>query len=63
MQSLFLRMRLIHWLGAIALLINALFFTEQLLPQVLQYVIVIMLIIHDLDEKYWGVDSLNEITD
>lgn len=55
-------MRLIHWLGAIALLINALFFTEQLLSQILQYVIVALLIIHDLDEKYWGVDSLNEIT-
>jgi len=63
MQSLFLRMRLIHWLGAIALFINALFFTEQLLSQILQYVIVVVLIIHDLDEKYWGVDSLNEITD
>ena len=63
MHSLFLRMRLIHWLGAIALFFNALFFTEQLYSQILQYVIVVLLIIHDLDEKFWGVDSLNEITD
>ncbi len=62
MQSLFLRMRLIHWLGAIALFINALFFTEQFFSQVLQYVIMALLIIHDLDEKNWGVDSLNDIT-
>lgn len=63
MQSLFLRMRLIHWLGAISLLFNALFFTEQFYSQILQYFIVVLLIIHDLDEKFWGVDALNEITD
>lgn len=62
MQSLFLRMRLIHWLGAIALFINALLFTDQFYSQVLQYVIIAFLIIHDIDEKYWGVDSLREIT-
>ena len=63
MRSLFLRMRFIHWLGAIALFLNALFFTDQVYSQILQYVIVALLIIHDLDEKYWGVDSLNKITD
>lgn len=62
MHSLFLRMRLIHWLGAIALLINAIFFTEQLYSQLLQYIVVAVLILHDIDEKYWGVDSLREIT-
>jgi methyl-accepting chemotaxis protein len=62
MHSLFLRMRLIHWLGAISLFFNALFFTEQFYSQVLQYIVVVLLIIHDLDEKFWGVDSLNEIT-
>lgn len=63
MRSLFLRMRFIHWLGAIALFFNALFFTDQVYSQILQYVIVTLLILHDLDEKYWGVDSLNKITD
>jgi methyl-accepting chemotaxis protein len=56
-------MRFIHWLGAISLFFNALFGTEQLYSQILQYVIVVLLIIHDLDEKFWGVDSLNKITD
>lgn len=62
MRSLFLRMRSIHWLSAILVFINALFFTELFNSQVLQYIVVILLIIHDLDEKFWGVDSLNEIT-
>ena len=62
MHSLFLRMRFIHWLGAISLFFNALLFTEQFYSQVLQYIVVVLLIIHDLDEKFWGVDSLNEIT-
>ncbi|MCP4326394.1 MAG: methyl-accepting chemotaxis protein [Alteromonadales bacterium] len=55
-------MRLIHWIGATALLINALFFTELFYSQLLQYIIIVILIIHDLDEKYWGVDSLNNVT-
>lgn len=63
MKSLFLRMRFIHWLGAILLFINATFFSEQIISQVLQYIVVVLLIIHDLDEKFWGVDSLNEITE
>lgn len=63
MHSLFLRMRFIHWLGAILLLVNAIFFTDQIYSQILQYVIVVVLIIHDLDEKFWGVDPLNKITD
>jgi methyl-accepting chemotaxis protein len=62
MRSLFLRMRSIHWLSAILLFINALLFTEQFYSQLIQYTIVVLLIIHDLDEKFWGVDSLNEIT-
>ena len=63
MQSLFLRMRLIHWLGAIGLFFNALLFTQEFYSQVLQYVVVFLLVIHDLDEKYWGVDALNSITE
>jgi methyl-accepting chemotaxis protein len=62
MQSLFFRMRLIHWLGAIGLFINAFFFTSELYSQVLQYFVVFLLVVHDLDEKYWGVDALNGIT-
>jgi|TARA_R110000851_G_scaffold4900_4_gene20528 methyl-accepting chemotaxis protein len=62
MRSLFLRMRLIHWVGAMALFINALFFTDGIGSQVVQYLVMIFLIIHDIDEKYWGVDSLKNVT-
>ncbi|KJZ10691.1 chemotaxis protein [Marinomonas sp. S3726] len=62
MQSLFFRMRFIHWLGAIGLFINAFFFTQETYSQVLQYVVVVLLVIHDIDEKYWGVDALHGIT-
>ncbi|MFC3024926.1 methyl-accepting chemotaxis protein [Vibrio zhugei] len=61
MKSLFLRMRTIHWLGAIFLFINALFFTESTVSQVLQYVVTFFLVIHDIDEKIWGVDSLKNV--
>ncbi|PKG37234.1 methyl-accepting chemotaxis protein [Psychromonas sp. Urea-02u-13] len=56
-------MRLIHWLAAISLFINAMFFSEQLVSQAIQFVVMVLLIIHDLDEKFWGVDSLNETTE
>ncbi|MCW8329253.1 methyl-accepting chemotaxis protein [Photobacterium sp. SDRW27] len=62
MRSLFIRMRFIHWLGSIALLVNATFFTDVLFSQIIQYVVVVFLIIHDIDEKFWGVDSLENIT-
>lgn len=63
MRSLFIRMRIIHWLGAIILFVNATFLTEVLLSQIIQYVITLFLIIHDIDEKVWGVDSLKNVTD
>lgn len=62
MQSLFLRMRFIHWLGAAALFVNAMFFSEQLFSQMVQLIVVVLLVIHDLDEKYWGVDALDQVT-
>jgi methyl-accepting chemotaxis protein len=62
MRSLFLRMRLIHWVGAMALFINALFFTDGIGSQVVQYLVMTFLVIHDVDEKYWGVDALKNVT-
>jgi len=61
MRSLFLRMRLIHWLGAIALLVNIQFFTTSLASELIQWAVVLVLIIHDIDEKYWGVDALKKV--
>lgn len=61
MKSLFLRMRAIHWLGSISLLISASFFTDNLIAEIIQYIVVSLLIIHDIDEKIWGVDSLRNV--
>ncbi|EPO9884878.1 methyl-accepting chemotaxis protein [Vibrio cholerae] len=62
MYSLFIRMRFVHWLGVVILVMNALFFTENMIYQILQGIVVIFLIIHDIDEKIWGVDSLKNVT-
>lgn len=63
MKSLFLRMRTIHWLGAIVLFLNATFLPHDTLSRVLQYTIMVFLIIHDIDEKIWGVNTLKDVTD
>ncbi|HDB1443834.1 TPA: methyl-accepting chemotaxis protein [Vibrio cholerae] len=62
MYSLFIRMRFVYWLGVVILVMNALFFTENMISQILQGIVVIFLIIHDIDEKIWGVDSLKNVT-
>ncbi|MBL4280717.1 methyl-accepting chemotaxis protein [Vibrio fluvialis] len=62
MYSLFIRMRFVHWLGVVILVMNALFYTENMISQILQGIVVIFLIIHDIDEKIWGVDSLKNVT-
>ncbi|WP_457746834.1 methyl-accepting chemotaxis protein [Sulfurimonas sp.] len=61
MSSLFLRMRLVHWIGIFLLLANALLFTDNLLSQVIQFVIAAVIFIHDLDEKKNGVDVAKKI--
>ena len=37
-------------------MINGTFFTDNLLGQIVQYVIAVVILVHDLDEKYNGVD-------
>ncbi len=61
MSSLFLRMRLVHWVGIVLLLINAFVFTENLISQVVQVVIAAVIFVHDLDEKINGVDVAKKI--
>ena len=56
MKSLFLRMRVIHIAAFLILPLNAFFFTTNTLGAIIQYAIAIILIIHDVDEKKWGVD-------
>ncbi len=62
MQSLFLRMRLVHWLGVILLAANATFFTDNLFGAIVQYVVALVVLIHDIDEKRWGVDTMRQVS-
>jgi methyl-accepting chemotaxis protein len=61
MNSLFLRMRLVHWIAIILLVSNAIFFTENSISQFIQWVLVVAVLIHDIDEKRSGVDTLSDI--
>ena len=59
--SLFFRMRFIHYVGIILLILNGTFFTDNIIGQVVQYVIAVVILIHDLDEKTNGVDMTNSM--
>ncbi|MDD3344355.1 MAG: methyl-accepting chemotaxis protein [Sulfurospirillaceae bacterium] len=61
MKSLFLRMRTIHIVAFLLLPINAFFFTESFIGATIQYILAAVLIIHDFDEKKWGVDVSRKI--
>ena len=61
MSSLFLRMRLVHWVGIVLLLINAFVFTQNTISQAIQLIIALVVLIHDLDEKRNGVDVAKKI--
>ena len=61
MKSLFLRMRFIHWVGMILLAINAIWFTDNPLGSAIQWVIIAVILVHDLDEYRWGVRTLGEV--
>ncbi|WP_353663086.1 methyl-accepting chemotaxis protein [Hydrogenimonas sp. SS33] len=55
-RSLFFRMRAVHWIGIALLLINAAFFTNNLFGSIIQVVIALVILVHDIDEKVNGVD-------
>ena len=61
MNSLFLRMRLVHWIGIVLLIINAFFFTDNIISIVIQLVIAVVIVIHDIDEKVNGVNVAKKI--
>lgn len=63
MKSLFLRMRLTHWVGIVLLLVSAVFFTENTIGAVIQFVIAAVVLVHDLDEKRWGVDAQRRVAE
>ncbi|WP_456322196.1 methyl-accepting chemotaxis protein [Hydrogenimonas sp.] len=55
-KSLFFRMRVVHWVGIILLLLNAFLFTDNPIGMAVQIIIALVIFIHDLDEKINGVD-------
>lgn len=61
MKSLFMRMRFTHWVGIALLVVNASFFTNNLIGSLIQYIIALVILIHDIDEKRWGVDTLKQM--
>jgi len=61
MRSLFFRMRFVHWVGIILLLINAFAFTDNVIGTVIQVVVAIVIVIHDIDEKINGVNMANKV--
>lgn len=61
-KSLFVRMRSVHWVGILLLIFNALFFTNNIVGQLVQYTVALVVFAHDLDEKKWGVNILDKLT-
>jgi methyl-accepting chemotaxis protein len=54
-------MRLVHWIGIALLLLNAALFTDNIISQIIQVIIALVILIHDLDEKINGVDVAKKI--
>ncbi len=49
-------MRAVHWIGIALLIANAIFFTDNHVGSAVQFVIAIVILIHDIDEKINGVN-------
>jgi len=60
-NSLFFRMRFVHYVGIILLIANGTLFTDNIIGQVIQYVVAFVILIHDLDEKANGVDMTKSL--
>lgn len=53
MLFLIARLRITHWVGIILLVINGYFFTHELISSIIQYVVAVVVVFHDLDERSW----------
>ena len=60
-KSLFFRMRLVHYIGIILLLINAFVFTDNLISKIIQVVIALVILVHEIDEYFNGVKATESI--
>jgi len=61
LHSLFFRMRFVHYVGIGLLIVNGIFFTDNIIGSIVQYVVAAVILIHDLDEKYNGVDAAKKM--
>jgi len=59
--SLFLRMRVIHWVGIVLLILNAVIFTDNIISKIVQFVIAFVIVLHDWDEKTFGVNTTKKM--
>lgn len=62
-KSLFVRMRLVHWVGMLLLVANAFIFTENGISRCVQLLIAVVVLVHDIDEKFFGVDKIKKVRD
>ncbi len=53
-SSLYFRMTFVHYLGMVLLLANAAFFTNNIIGQIIQVVVAVVILIHELDENKNG---------
>jgi len=53
-RSLYLRMSIVHYVGIILLLISSIFLTDNLYAQIIQIVVAVVIIIHEIDENING---------
>ncbi|PAF51172.1 hypothetical protein BKH43_02905 [Helicobacter sp. 13S00401-1] len=61
-RSLYQRMRFIHIVGIIVLVINGYFFTDNIIGEIVQYIGAFLLLVHDLDENKWGTKMSKTIS-
>jgi len=61
LSLLFVRMRVVHWIGIVLLILNGTFLTDNFYGQIVQYVIALVIFIHDFDENINGVKKMETI--
>ena len=54
LRSLYFRMSFVHYVGIILLILNALILTDNLYSQIIQLVVAVVIIIHEIDEHTNG---------
>ena len=62
-RSLFFRMRAVHWIGMALLIVNAIFFTDNIIGSAIQFTVAAVILIHDIDEKINGVNIARKTID